>query len=128
MVRAFSLLRRLLPAVLLLSAIPVLAQSPAGVSGKWAFEVVTENGTGTPAVVLKQEGEKLTGTYESARSGLRQIEGTVKGDKITFTVKASSSGGVDLNFSGTIIGDTITGTADFSGQGSATFSAKRAPA
>jgi hypothetical protein len=101
----------------------LLPAQPRPVTGTWAFEVVTENGTGTPTVTLKQDGEKVTGTYESARGGTRELTGTVKGDKITFTVKS----GVDLIFTGTIIGDTITGTADFSGQGSATFSAKRAP-
>ncbi len=106
-------------------ALPVLlaAAQPKPLTGRWVFEVVTENGTGTPSVTLKQEGEKLTGTYDSQRGGPRELEGTVKGDKVTFTVKS----GVDLIFTGTITGDTITGTADFSGQGSATFSAKRAP-
>jgi hypothetical protein len=99
------------------------AHQPRDLTGKWAFEVVTENGTGNPMVTLKQEGEKLTGTYESQRGGARPLEGTVKGDKVTFTVKS----GVDLNFTGTVIGDTMTGTADFSGQGTATFTAKRAP-
>jgi hypothetical protein len=115
--------RRFFLATLL--AIPALiaALPAADLTGKWAFEVVTENGTGTPSVTFKQEGDKLTGTYESQRGGARQLEGTVKGDKVTFTVK----GPVDLVFSGTIIGDTIIGTADFSGQGSATFSAKRIP-
>lgn len=106
-------------------ALPALlaGAQPRDLSGKWAFEVVTENGTGNPTVTFKQEGEKLTGTYDSQRGGPRPLEGTVKGDKVTFTVKS----GVDLNFSGTVTGDTMSGTADFSGQGSATFAAKRVP-
>ena len=75
-------------------------------------------------MTFKQEGEKLTGTYDSSRGGPRQLEGTIKGDKVTFTVK----GQVDLVFTGTVIGDTITGDADFSGQGTATFTAKKAAA
>lgn len=117
-----SLLATLLVAPALLAARPAVPGA-ADLTGKWAFEVVTENGTGNPTVTFKQEGEKLTGTYESQRGGARPLEGTVKGDKVTFTVKS----GVDLVFSGTIIGDTITGTADFSGQGSATFTAKKTP-
>ena len=116
-----SVLAALLVAPALFAALPL--PGAADLTGKWAFEVVTENGTGNPTVTFKQEGEKLTGTYESQRGGARPLEGTVKGDKVTFTVK---SGG-DLVFSGTIIGDTITGTADFSGQGSATFTAKKTP-
>jgi hypothetical protein len=101
--------------------------APRSVAGTWMFEVVTENGTGTPTVILKQDGNAITGTYESARSGLRQIVGTLKADTIAFTAKSSTPEGVDLHFRGVIMGDTITGTADFSGQGSATFSAKRRP-
>jgi hypothetical protein len=105
---------------------PVPAQAPTpNVAGTWAFEVVTENGTGTPTVILKQEGDKITGTYESTR-GVRPVEGTVKGNTITFTAKSPQPGGVDLLFTGTLTSkDAMSGTADFSGQGSATFSAVR---
>lgn len=101
------------------------AQTPVNLTGAWAFEVVTENGTGTPTVTLKQEGEKLSGTYESTR-GTRPIEGTVKSNAVTFTAKSPQPGGVDLHFTGTLSSkDTMSGTADFSGQGSATFTAVR---
>lgn len=119
--------RRAVLATFLIVPVMLAARSwpqPRNIAGKWAFEVVTENGTGTPTVTFKQEGEKLTGTYDSSRGGPRQLEGTIKGDKVTFTVK----GQVDLVFTGTVIGDTITGDADFSGQGTATFTAKKAAA
>ena len=94
------------------------------VTGKWNFAVVTENGTGTPVVVLKQEGEKLTGTYESARMGSRTIAGTVKKDSISF---ALVGGEVVLTFSGVITDkDNMKGTVDLAGQGSATFTGTRA--
>lgn len=94
------------------------------VTGKWNFSVVTENGTGTPAVVLKQEGTKLTGTYESARMGQRTIEGTVKKDSISF---ALVGGEVVLQFTGVITDkDNMKGTVDLAGQGSATFTGTRA--
>ncbi len=123
----FNFLRLLFlfaPAVVLASS--ATAQAPAtSVAGTWSFEVVTENGTGTPTVTLKQDGEKITGTYESTR-GSRVIEGTVKGSTITFTAKSPQPGGVDLLFTGTLTSkDTMNGTADFSGQGSATFSGVR---
>ncbi len=124
------LTRRAFVAVAILTFANALVQAQARVNltGKWAFEVVTQNGTGYPTVTLTQSGDKLTGTYSSSR-GVRQIEGTVTGDKIAFTAKASDPTGIHLDFTGTIAKDgTISGTADFSGQGSATFSAKRAPA
>ena len=52
-----------LVAFLLVGRVPasLAAQStPVDVTGKWAFAVTTENGTGYPTVTLKQEGEKLT--------------------------------------------------------------------
>jgi len=97
----------------------------ADVTGKWRFAVVTENGTGTPTVVLKQEGEKLTGTYESARMGIRNIEGTVKQDSIRFALKG---GEVELAFVGVVVDkDNLRGMVDFGGQGGATFTATREP-
>lgn len=109
-----------------LSAIAVGAQQVlADVTGKWRFAVVTENGTGTPAVVLKQEGEKLTGTYESARMGVRNIEGTVKKDSLRFALKG---GEVELTFVGVVVDkDNLRGTVDFGGAGGATFTATREP-
>src|SRR5262245_6151159 len=54
------------------------------VTGKWAFSVQTDAGTGTPTVTLKQEGEKLTGHYSSQTFGEVDLTGTVKGNKIEF--------------------------------------------
>jgi hypothetical protein len=61
-------------------------------TGRWVLAVVTENGTGTPTVDLKQEGEKLTGTYVSNAMGSRTLEGTVKGDTMRFVLSASMGG------------------------------------
>ncbi len=92
-------------------------------TGKWAFAVVTENGTGTPTVIFKQEGEKLTGTYESARMGVRNIEGTVKKDSLRFALKG---GEVELTFVGVVVDkDHLRGALDMGGQGGAAFTAVR---
>jgi len=97
-------------------------------TGKWAFAVVTENGTGTPAVVLKQEGEKLTGTYESRMMGVRAFTGSVKGDSVTLTLEANGPEGVTLVFRGVVVDrDNLKGNVDFGGMGSATFTGKREP-
>ncbi len=97
-------------------------------TGKWAFAVVTENGTGTPAVVLKQEGEKLTGTYESRMMGARAFTGVVKGDSVTLTLEANGPDGVTLVFRGVVVDkDNLKGNVDFGGMGSATFTGKREP-
>ena len=94
-------------------------------TGKWTFSVVTENGTGTPAVVLKQDGESLTGTYESSRMGTRFIAGFVKTDSIDFVLKG---GEAELRFMGHVVDkENVKGVVDFGGQGGATFTGKRAP-
>lgn len=102
-----------------------VAQTLADVTGKWAFSVITENGTGTPTVVLKQEGEKLTGTYESSRMGVRNIEGTIKKDSLRFALKG---GEVELTFVGVVVDkDNLRGVLDMGGQGNAAFTAVRQP-
>ena len=99
-------------------------------TGTWDFSVVTENGTGTPTVTLKQEGTKLTGTYESSRMGVRAMTGTVTGDSIRLVLAPATEGGVMLTFLGVVIGDDLLkGDVDFQGMGSATFTgARRKPA
>jgi hypothetical protein len=96
------------------------------VTGTWALEVVTENGTGTPTLKLKQEGNTLTGTYESRMMGVRALKGTVKGDSLMFDLATSGESTVVLSFLGVIVdADHIKGAVDFAGQGGATFSGTR---
>ncbi len=97
-------------------------------TGTWAFAVVTENGTGTPTVVIKQAAEKITGTYESRMMGQRAIAGTVKADSVRFTLEANGPEGIALDFKGVLVNkDSLSGTVDFGGMGGATFSARRQP-
>ena len=95
-------------------------------TGRWSFAVVTDNGTGTPAVTLTQDGATLTGTYDSPRGGVRKLEGSVKGDSVLFTVLPPDPEGVPYVFRGVMVdANTLKGTVDFSGMGGATFSATR---
>ncbi|MBV6522054.1 MAG: hypothetical protein MNPFHGCM_02198 [Gemmatimonadaceae bacterium] len=105
----------------------VAAQQPGkDVTGKWTFAVTTENGTGYPAVTLKQEGERVTGTYESQRMGLRLLEGTIKGDTLRLTLKSASSDVPDFSFVGVLVDrDNVKGTLEMGGMGSAVFAGKR---
>jgi len=77
---------------------------PVDVAGKWALTVETAAGTGTPTIVLTQDGETLAGTYSSEVFGEQKLTGTIKGDAISF------------GFTGTVQGSTVTvtymGTAD----------------
>lgn len=125
-----SFLARGVSALLLLSVVTVSASAASAwlhdLTGSWTFSVVTENGTGTPAVTMKQEGETLTGTYESRMLGPRAFTGTVKGDSVNFTLEANGPDGVALIFKGVVVSaDSVRGIVDFGGMGGATFTGSR---
>jgi hypothetical protein len=113
-------------AVVALLLVPGLSPEPAKVAGKWNVTMELSSITGHPVVVLKQDGEKVTGTYEG-RYGESQLTGTVKEKDITFTVTFVAEGmqtqGV---FAGKVDGDTMGGDVSFEGAGDGTWSAVRA--
>jgi len=105
-----------------------LIAEPAKVAGQWNFTVELEVGTGHPVVTFKQDGEKLTGTYDG-RYGVSALEGTIKEKKIEFTVTMVAEGvSVSGVFSGTVEGDTMSGNVEFDEAGEGTWSATRTPA
>ena len=99
---------------------------PAKVAGKWNVTLQLESITGHPVILLKQEGEKLTGTYEG-RYGPSELKGSIKEKEIQFTVSFVAEGmqtqGV---FAGTVDGDSMGGDVSFEGAGDGTWSATRA--
>jgi hypothetical protein len=102
-----------------------IAADTASVSGEWALSVETPNGTGTPSVVFKQDGEDLTGTYKG-RFGESQLKGTVKGNEIKFSVTISPQGqDLVLEYSGTVDGDSMKGKAKFGEFGEGNFTGKK---
>ena len=94
----------------------------ADISGTWIADVVTDAGSGTPKFVLKQEGEKLTGTYSGAL-GEAKVTGTVKGPDVTIEFNAS----VAVIYVGKLdeTGTKMSGTCDLGGQASGTFKATK---
>jgi hypothetical protein len=96
------------------------------VSGAWAFQVETPAGSGTPTFTFKQDGEKLSGQYKGA-FGEAPLTGTLKGNKIDFTIKVQAQGQeATLNYTGTFEKDgTMKGTVNLGEIGSGTWTAKR---
>src|SRR5271170_7334559 len=86
-------------------AVPTLAQqSQPGITGKW---IMTAEIFGSPAYLtmeLKQEGNKLSGTYTGDK-----FEGTVTGD--TFHLLATSDSGVTSDVNATVKDGVISGTS-----------------
>lgn len=108
------------------SSVAVAAVIAHDLTGTWDFEVVTENGTGTPTVKLEQKGDSLTGTYESRMMGVRALKGTVKGDSVKFALATSGEATVVLSFLGIIKdADHLEGVVDFGGMGGAAFKGAR---
>jgi hypothetical protein len=101
---------------------------PAKVAGVWNVALELETVKGRPVLTLKQDGEKITGTYEG-RYGPSALEGTVKEKNVEFTVTMVAEGMQTTGtFAGTVDGDTMSGTVEFEGAGEGTWSATRAKA
>ncbi len=99
----------------------------ADVTGKWIMTLEMPMGTANPTLVLKQEGEKITGSY-TGRYGTFALEGTIKERTIVFTFTMTAEGeSVPMTFTGEVAtdGQTIKGSATLGPMGDATWSAKR---
>jgi hypothetical protein len=83
--------------------------------------------TATPTVVLKQEGEKLTGEYVTAQYGKFPIAGTLKGSDLTFSFAMNIEGnGLNVTYTGTVGKDgALKGSVTYGDMMSGTFSASR---
>ena len=103
----------------------VVSAEPAKVAGKWNVTLQLESITGHPVITLKQDGEKLTGTYEG-RYGVSDLKGSIKDKEIEFTVIVLAEGTrVEGVFSGKVDGDSMSGSVEFEGAGDGTWSAVR---
>jgi hypothetical protein len=105
-----------------------LLAEPAKVEGKWNVLMQLESITGRPVLTLKQDGEKLTGTYEG-RYGPSPLEGEVKENRIAFAVTFNAEGTTTTGvFQGTVDGASMSGKVEFEGAGAGIWSAVRAKA
>ena len=123
----------IMAALVLVSAqlfLPAVALAKAGaqatnVTGDWAFNVTTDQGSGTPTITFKQDGEKLTGKYVG-QLGNADLTGTVKGSAITFTFTVDVQGQqAPVTYKGTVEKNTMKGTLDIAGMVNGTFDATR---
>jgi hypothetical protein len=97
------------------------------VAGKWVVTLEMSMGTATPALELKQDGTKITGTY-AGRYGSFPLEGTLKGRVITFVFTMSAEGqSVTMSYTGEVAADaqSMKGTASLGEMGDAAWSAAR---
>src|SRR5262245_61996781 len=96
-------------------------QSPADVSGDWMFTAKVLNDVYYAQVTLKVEGEKLSGNLNE-----NKIEGTIKGNDLTFKA-TQPSGQVFGDFKARLSGSELSGTGSVPRvPGDVSWSARRA--
>jgi hypothetical protein len=96
------------------------------VTGTWIVQVTTPDISATPTIVLKQEGEKLTGEYQSSQYGSFPLEGTVKDGKVEFGFTMNIEGNsVSTSFTGTADKDSLKGNVSYGDFAQGTFTAAR---
>jgi hypothetical protein len=114
----------LVPVLMMVALTAGRAQAPS-VSGAWAFTVDTGQGSGTPTIVFKQDGEKLTGQYEG-QLGTSELEGTIKGSAIEFSFTINVQGQqAPVTYEGTVDRDSMKGTMNIGGMLNGSFTARR---
>jgi hypothetical protein len=106
------------------------AAAPAGtsavdLSGTWALQVVIESNTRTPTAVLKQDADKLTGTYKS-QIGEAPVTGRIQGNEFSFQLTLTFDGTpVTIVYTGTVEENAMKGSVSAGDLASGTFTGKR---
>ena len=93
-------------AVALLTTLNLFAEN---VTGTWKGSYPGRDGqTRESTIVLKAEGEKLTGTVSGGRGESEIKDGTIKGGDISFSVVRNFGGtDVTVKYKGKLVGDAI---------------------
>ena len=101
------------------------ASAQKSVAGEWEATFNTPGGPQPLRLILKVDGEKLTGTAKRSRGDV-PLTGTIKGDDITFAYTIDYNGNpVTISFTGKVKGDTMGGTVSFNENATDEWSAKR---
>jgi hypothetical protein len=97
------------------------------VTGTWTFSLELPNISATPTIVLKQDGQSLSGEYQSQQYGRFPLKGTIKGSRIDFDFEMSIDGNaIAVSYSGTVVDkDTMKGDVSYGGLADGTFTASR---
>lgn len=81
-------------------------------AGIWKWSLSQQ--TGETILTLKQDGEKLSGSYTNQFGKAEIMEGTLKESDLSFKVKRDFNGQeFVIKYSGKLAGDKITGKAEF---------------
>jgi hypothetical protein len=120
-------MKKLLLAVVM-SFCAVTTAFAQSVTGDWDASMNTPGGTRTFRLVLKQDGEKLTGTVKR-EAGDVPLEGTVVGNTVKFAYSIAYNGNpMTLTMTAVLAGDEMKGQVDIASQMQDVFQAKRVAA
>ena len=103
------------------------AAAKTDLSGTYNVTIELPNMTANPTVVLKQEGDKLSGDYVSAQYGKFPVTGTVKGADVSFSFAMNVEGNaLNVTYAGTVDKDgVIKGSVTYGDMMSGTFVAAK---
>lgn len=95
-------------------------------TGEWTFDVQTDQGSGTPTIILKQDGDKLTGKYKG-QLGENDITGTVTGKTMKFSFSGDAQGtAFTVTYEGEIeSSESVKGKVDLAGMATGTFTGRK---
>lgn len=106
--------------------LPLGASAQKSVEGDWNAVFNTPGGPRPFKLILKVDGEKLTGTAKRS-GGDVPVTGTIKGKDISFSYTINYNGNaVTLTYTGKVDGDSMSGTVMFNDTAGDEWSAKRA--
>jgi hypothetical protein len=95
------------------------------VQGKWNITIKTPVGDKSGVLELKTEGTRLTGSLSDAEHFAAISDGTVEGNKLSWSAKITKPMRMSFKFTATVEADRISGAAKHL-LGKATFTGTRA--
>ena len=92
-----------------LAALTLWVSFAADIDGKWTGQVEGRNGPQTQTLILKADGNTLTGSVQGGRGGAVDISnGTIDGNNVSFTVvREFQDNKITQQFKGSISGGEL---------------------
>jgi len=120
-------MKRILGSMFVLTALVLSvaqARPQSSAVGEWDITIESPNGPNKASLVIKKDGDKLSGAMKSARGDRPLDSVTMSGSDITFVMKANVQGqDMVFTYKGKVEKDSMKGDVDFGGFASGTWAA-----